>query len=79
MKFSELDKDKTSKSEEKVLKYWKENDIFKKSIKNREVIRIMSFMMDQYMLMQNLVFIMYLQKLLKMLFVSIKLCKDIEY
>ena len=36
MKFSELDKDKTSKSEEKVLKYWKENDIFKKRIKNIE-------------------------------------------
>ena len=36
MKFEELSKEKNSQVEKEVLKYWKENNIFKKSIDNRE-------------------------------------------
>ena len=58
--------------------YLKEKKI-KLLLKIEKIVLILFFMMDQFMQMQNLEFIMFLQKLLKMLFVNIRQCQDIVY
>ena len=79
MKFEKLDNSKTSVVESNITKEWKEMDILKRSIETRKDGEKWVFYDDQFMRMLNLESITYLQKLLKMLFVNIRLCKDIEF
>ena len=70
MRFEKLDTAKTSEVESKI--FYKNVLILEVMVKNGY------FMMDQFMLTLSQEFIMFLLKLLKMLFVNIKLCKGIR-
>ena len=59
--FESLDKVSNEEMESKILKKWKSEDILNKKIER--IARTLYSMMDQYMRMLNLVFIMYLLKL----------------
>ena len=71
MEFKELEKGKISEVEGKILAKWKEENILEKTIENRKDNETY-FMMDQYMLMLNLVYIMCFLKQSKIHFVNIK-------
>ena len=70
MEFKELEKGKISEVEGKILAKWKEENILEKTIE--KIMKLGYFMMDQYMLMLNLVYIMCFLKQSKIHFVNIK-------